>query len=106
MFKRYAPLVALAVTVTVAAPFAQKPATTEKLTTPKEQFGHDIGDDYFLANYTQYVDYLKKLDAQSDRMTVLDIGPTEEGRREYTAIITSPENHKKLAQYKEVNRRL
>ena len=50
MFKRYAPLVALAVTVTVAAPFAQKPATTAKLMTPKEQFGHDIGDDYYLAN--------------------------------------------------------
>ena len=46
MVKRYAPLVALAVTVTVAVPFAQKPAATAKLTTPKEQFGHDIGDDY------------------------------------------------------------
>src|SRR6185436_8511701 len=106
MFKRYAPLVALAVTVTVAVPFAQRPATTAKLTTPKEQFGHDIGDDYYLATYTQYVEYLHKLDQQSDRMTVVEIGKTEEGRPELTAIITSPENHKRLAQIKETNRRL
>jgi hypothetical protein len=93
------------VTVTVAVPFAQRPATTAKLTTPKEQFGHDIGDDYYLANYTQYVEYLHKLDQQSDRMTVVEIGKTEEGRPELTAIITSPENHKKLAQFKESNRK-
>ena len=72
----------------------------------KKQFGHDIGDDYFLVNYTQYVEYLQKLDKESDRMTVVEIGKTEEGRPELTAIITSPENHKKLAQYKEINRKL
>ena len=39
-------------------------------------------------------------------MTVVEIGKTEEGRPELTAIITSPENHKKLAQFKETNRKL
>jgi zinc carboxypeptidase len=92
--------------VASAAPQAQQKSTTPKLTTPKEHFGHDIGDDYYLANYTQYVEYLKKLDAQSDRMTVVEIGKTEEGRPELTAIITSPENHKRLAQIKETNRKL
>jgi hypothetical protein len=87
-----------------AVPRAQnRPAT---LTSPKTQFGHDIGDDYFLANYTQYVEYLLKLDQESDRMSVVEIGKTAEGRPEYTAIITSPENHRKLAQIKDVNRRL
>jgi uncharacterized membrane protein YgcG len=76
------------------------------ITSPKEQFGHDIGDDYFLVNYTQYVEYLRKLARESNRMTVVEIGKTEEGRPELTAIITSPENHKKLAHYKEINRRL
>src|SRR5215813_5361302 len=76
------------------------------LTAPKIQFGHEIGDDYFLVNYTQYVEYLLKLDHESDRMTVVDIGKTAEGRTEYTAIITSPENQRKLAQIKEANRRL
>jgi hypothetical protein len=106
MFKRYAALVALALTVTVAAPYAQKPATASKVTSPKEQFGFDIGDNYRLVNYTQYVDYLKKMDAQSERMMVVDIGKTEEGRTEFTAIITSPENHRRLPLIKEANRKL
>jgi hypothetical protein len=76
------------------------------ITTPNAQFGHDIGDDYFLVNYTQYVDYLRKIARESDRMTLVDIGRTEEGRPELMAIITSPENHRKLAQYKAMNRKL
>src|SRR5262245_66478782 len=87
-----------------AMPRAQNRGAT--LTSPQTQFGHDIGDDYFLVNYTQYVDYLLKLDHESDRMTVVEIGKTAEGRTEYTAIITSPENQRKLAQIKEANRRL
>jgi Zinc carboxypeptidase len=77
-----------------------------KITTPREQFGFNIGDDYVLANYTQYVDYLKKLDRESDRLTVEEIGKSSEGRPMYLAIITSPENHKKLARYKEISQRL
>jgi zinc carboxypeptidase len=106
MFKRVIGLVALTVALGAAVPQAQNKSAGPKLTSPKEQFGHDIGDDYFLVNYTQYVEYLRKLDQQSDRMTVVEIGKTEEGRPELTAIITSPENHKKLAQIKETNRKL
>src|SRR4026208_2191514 len=69
-----------------------------RVTTPKEQFGKNIGDDYFLVNWTQWVEYLQKLDRESDRMTVVEIGKTAEGRTEYTAIVTSPDNHKRLAQ--------
>jgi hypothetical protein len=92
--------------ITGAAPQAQQKPSTQKVTTPKEQFQHDIGDDYYLANYTQYETYLKKMDAQSERMVVVDIGKTEEGRTEYTAIITSPENHRRLPLIKEANRKL
>src|SRR2546421_11769697 len=77
-----------------------------RITTPKEQFGFNIGDDYVLANYSQYVDYLKKLDRESDRITVEETGTSSEGRPIYLAIITSPENHKNLARYKEISRRL
>src|SRR4051812_13189125 len=61
------------------------------ITTPKEQLGFDIGDDYQLANYAQLVEYWKRLDAQSDRMIVQEIGRTAEGRPQLMAIITSPE---------------
>src|SRR3954465_629856 len=106
MIKRYAALVALAVSFAVAVPSAQKPAPASKVTPPKDQFGFAVGDDYRLVNYTQYTDYLKKLQAQSERMVVTDIGKTEEGRTEFTAIITSPENQRKLPLIKAANRRL
>jgi hypothetical protein len=100
-------VLALLMALGAVVPLAQTAKTAQpKVTSPKEQFGHDIGDDYFLVNYTQYVEYLQKMDKESDRMTVMEIGKTEEGRPELTAIITSPENHKKLAQYKEMNRKL
>src|SRR6185295_6518836 len=92
-YKRLGLLLTVIVVAAVATPFAQRP-TAPKVTTPKEQFGHDIGDDYFLVNYTKYVEYLRKLDQQSDRLVLVDIGKTEEGRSELTAIVTSPENHK------------
>jgi len=103
---RGAAAIAAAVLIAATAAQAQRTAAPAALTTPKAHFGHDIGDDYYLANYTQYVEYLHKLDRESDRMTVVEIGKTEEGRPELTAIVTSAENHKKLAQYKEMNRKL
>ncbi|MEK6631269.1 MAG: M14 metallopeptidase family protein, partial [Acidobacteriota bacterium] len=77
-----------------------------RITTPKDQFGSNIGDDYFLATYAQLVSYWQKLDKESDRMTLVEIGKTAEGRQTYMAMITSPENHKKLDRYKEIVRRL
>src|SRR5215813_13603205 len=77
-----------------------------RLTSPKEHFGFNIGDDYQLANYTSYEAYIKKLDQESDRMKLVEMGKSAEGRTMYLAIITSPENHKKLDRYREISRRL
>ena len=77
-----------------------------KVTSPKEQFGFAIGDDYQLVNYTQLVAYWKKLDAESDRMTLVEIGRTAEGRPMVMAIITSPRNHGRLGRYKDIAKRL
>jgi hypothetical protein len=77
-----------------------------RITTPKEQFGFNIGDDYVLVNYTQYETYLKKVGQQSGRLTVVPIGKSSEGRTMYAGIITSPENAKKIDRYKEIARRL
>jgi hypothetical protein len=78
----------------------------DRVTTPKEEFGFDLGTDYHLVNYTQLEKYWKKLDAESDRMKLVDIGPTAEGRRQYMAVITSPENQRKLEHYREISKRL
>src|SRR5262245_50050546 len=77
-----------------------------RITTPKEEFGHNFGDDYFLANYRQIAAYWHKLDRESDRMIVREIGKTAEGRPHLMAIVTSPENHRNLDRYREISRRL
>ena len=76
------------------------------ISSPKEQFGANVGDDYFLANYTQIEAYWKKLDGQSDRMSLVDIGRTEEGRTQWMAVVTAPENFRALERYKDISRRL
>jgi hypothetical protein len=77
-----------------------------RITSPKEEFGHNFGDDYFLANYKQIAAYWRKLDRESNRMVVQEIGKTAEGRPHLMAIVTSPENHARLARYKEISSRL
>jgi hypothetical protein len=83
-----------------------QPEVASRITTPKEQLGANIGDDYFLANYTQIEAYWKKLDAESDRMSLVDIGRSEEGRTQWMAIITAPENLRALGRYKDISQRL
>ena len=105
MSKRFL-LVGLAILcLGIAAPTAQAPAASG-ITSPKTEFGHAFGDDYFLANYKQMEAYWRKLDRESDRMVLEDIGKTAEGRTHLMAIVTSPANHKKLSRYKEISRRL
>ncbi|MCU0341243.1 MAG: M14 family metallopeptidase [Spirosomaceae bacterium] len=74
--------------------------------TPKEHFGFNVGDDYMLATFTQTEAYFKKLAATSDRVKMVNIGKTEEGRDQPMLIITSPDNHKKLARYQEISQKL
>jgi hypothetical protein len=80
--------------------------TAQRVTTPEQQFGHKIGADYVLPNYTQFMEYWRKLDAESDRMVVQEIGKTAEGRPQLMAIVTAPENHRNLARYKAIATRL
>jgi hypothetical protein len=100
------PIFALTVMFAAAAFAAFPSAAAAKATSPKEQFGFAIGDDYQLFNYKQLAAYWKKLDAESDRMKVVEIGTTAEGRTMLMAVITSPANHARLARYKDIARRL
>jgi hypothetical protein len=81
-------------------------AAQARITTPKEFFGHDIGADYMLPNYTKLHEYFIKVANESDRVTLDTIGLTEEGRPQIMAIVTSPANHRNLARYKEISKKL
>jgi hypothetical protein len=78
----------------------------QQRTTPKQFFGHEIGADYELPNYTKLHQWFATVARESDRVTLDTIGRTEEGRPQIMAIVTSPENHRKLARYKEISTRL
>ena len=91
----------VATTLLVTAATAQT-----RVTSPKEQFGYNIGDDYFLATYDQFLEYWRKLDTESDRMVVQEIGKTAEGRPQLMAVVTSPANQRQLKRYQELARRL
>jgi len=96
------------------APLAQQPtaplpkakAQAAHITTPKEHLGFNLGDDYCLANYKQLESYWAKLEKESDRLKVVHIGTTEEGRPQLMGVVTSPANHKKLDHYKAIARKL
>ena len=92
-------------TTAPARPSPVAPAPV-KLTTPEQFFGHQIGADYVLPNYTKFTEYVRKLDAESDRIVVQSIGKTAEGRDQLMAIVTAPENFKRLDRYQEIARRL
>jgi hypothetical protein len=98
-------IVPAAVLVFPADSVAQQPVTAS-ITTPKQEFGHNIGDDYWLATYDQFSAYWHKLAGESDRMKLVDIGKTAEGRSQLMAIISSPENMKHLDHYKDIAQRL
>lgn len=88
----------------LAATYA--PLAAQSLTTPEAFFGHEIGADYQLPNYTKFEAYWRTLARESPRMVVQEIGQTAEGRPQLMAIVTSPENHANLARYKEISRSL
>ena len=104
LVRRHRALALIAALITLAASpaAAQSSAKAPAITTPKQFFGFNIGDDYQLATYDQFMGYWKKIDQESNRMQVIEIGKTEEGRPHLAAIITAPENFAKLDRYKQI----
>lgn len=78
----------------------------QKIPSPKEHFGFSIGEDYKLTNYTETEAYYKKLAAASDRLKLVDIGKTEEGRTQYMLVITSPKNLQQLETFQQIAQKM
>ena len=73
---------------------------------PQDVFGFPPGGDYKLAGYQQMREYYQRLDAASDRIRVVDMGPTVEGRTMMLAIISSEANMENLETYRELSEKL
>ena len=77
-----------------------------KITPAKDIIGFTLGDDYRMANYTQLSTLMQKWASESDRIKLVSIGTTEEGRTEYMAIMSSPANLAKLDHYKDISQKM
>jgi len=81
-------------------------AQSSRIPTPESVVGFAPGAEAKLATYDQTIEYFKKLDAASDRMTLVEAGTSTQGRTFYFALISSPENLKKVDRHREIARRL
>ena len=78
----------------------------ERVPTPKEILGFEVGADYHLATYEQAIEYFKALDKASDKFKLFTMGKTSLGKTMYYAVITSPENMANLEKYREIAAKL
>jgi len=76
------------------------------LTSPEKYFGFQLGTDRKIVRWDKIVDYFNLLDEQSDRIKVIDLGPSTEGNPVLLVIVTSIDNMKDLERLKGVNAKL
>lgn len=92
----------LATCLMAAVPAAAQTAVP----TPEQVLGHRMGEDRYVPSYDEMMAYWKAVAASSDRVKLVDIGPSTEGRRQVMAVVSSPQNLAKLDGYRETSRAL
>lgn len=81
-------------------------AFAQQVPSPPDFFGHAVGADYKLVNYTDMVRYFRAIEAASDRVKLVDIGATSYGQRMTMAVISSPKNLANLEQLRQISVKL
>ncbi len=74
-----------------------------KITSPEEFFGFQMGAERKLARWDQTAEYFFLLENESDRLKVMNMGPTPEGQPFLIVLITSPENIANLDRLQRMN---
>ena len=82
------------------------PAVPAAPPAPEAVLGFPPCADRKVATYEQIAEYLRSLDAASDRVRLFDIGRTVEGRTQLLAAISSAGNLERLDRFKNIARRL
>jgi len=78
----------------------------KKVTSPEEFFGHRLGADRKIARWDKIVEYFLKLQKESKKIRVTDMGPSTEGHPFLAVLITGEENMRKLEHLREVNKQI
>jgi hypothetical protein len=93
----------------VAPPAAAQigvPTSSSAVPSPESHFGFRPGTDRLLANWTELVAYYDRVASSSPRVSIDTLGTTTLGRPFVMLIVTSPENHARLPELREIQRRL
>src|SRR3990172_2022679 len=98
-------LLALAV-IGLALATPARLAQAQQLTSPEQFFGFQMGADRKLARWDKLVEYYNLLDRQSDRMQVVNLGPTTMGNPFLVLFVSSPANLARLEELRPMNAKL
>ncbi len=82
--------------------FAQKTS----FTTPESYFGFSPGTDRKMFDYEELISYLKKLDEESPRLKLVEIGKSPMGKPMYIAFLSDEKNINNLEPLRRINREL
>ncbi|HWV01280.1 MAG TPA: M14 metallopeptidase family protein [Devosia sp.] len=85
---------------------ALKNVPAAHISTPYAVLGHRMGENRYVPSYTDLVRYWRVLAAQSDRIRLIDIGQTTEGRHQIVAVVSSAKNLAQLDHYRNISARL
>jgi hypothetical protein len=81
-------------------------AAEEGVPTPADFLGHRVGEDRKLAPWPKVVEYLRLVDAASDRVSIESAGTSTLGNDMPVVVLTSEANQGNLDRYREIARRL
>ena len=73
---------------------------------PESVLGFQPGADFKLANYEQVVAYFQRVAETTDRVRLYQAGRSAQGRPYYFALVSTPDNLKKIDRYREIAQRL
>ncbi len=74
--------------------------------TPTSYFGHPMGEDNKLLDWSKVVGYFHALEKNSDRILVSEYGKTVDGKPMLAAFISSPTTLRELPKYLDIQRKL
>ena len=94
------------VALSAAALLAPSAPAATVVPSPESVLGFTPGEDRRLADWSQVLEYLKALDAASDRVSVEEVGKTTQGRPFVIVTVTSEANHARLEELRRANARL
>jgi len=95
-----------ALALSLAALWLAVPAAAAEVPSPESFLGYRVGADRKLAPWPKVVEYLRLLDAASDRISIESAGKSTQSNDMPVVVMTSEENQKHLDRYREIARRL